>query len=150
MTTKKPKAPKGEHEVHMTLDLDFYYPDHAQRTESEIFRETKKHWHSQEGGPKCKVCGVTEKIEIHHRFIEWADALGVDWEKVKAKHPNFDWSSFSEPYHFVDSVYNTEPLCELHHRGPPPHGKHFTPEPIWNMQSYKKDDFVYAPDEKVS
>ena len=98
-------------------------------------------------GAVCGVCGTADKIEIHHKFIEWADSEGVDWEKVKAAHPDFDWSTFAESADFIDSIYNTEPLCEKHHRGQAPHGKHFTPEPIWNMQKYKRKDFIYSPDE---
>ncbi len=139
------QVPKGEHEVHETITLDFFYPDHVQRTESAVFRATKQHWHKQAGGLHCLVCGTTEKIEIHHRFIEWADTNGVDWDKVRQAHPDFDWSKFKEPADFIDSVYNTEPLCEKHHRGPAPFGKHFTPEPIWNMQKYQREDFIFAP-----
>lgn len=138
-------APAHEHLVHETITVDVFYPDHAPRTESQVFAATKRHWHA--AGARCVVCGTDQKIEIHHRFIEWADADGADAGKLKAAHPDFDWSTFSAMADFVDSVYNTEPLCELHHRGPAPHGKHFTPEPIWNMQKYRRDDFVYAPDE---
>ena len=134
-----------EHEIHETLTIDVFYPDHEPRTESSVFRATKKHWHEQHA--MCIVCG-SNKVEIHHKFIEWADSDGVDWDKVKKHHPDFDWSSFKSAEDFVDSVYNTEPLCERHHRGPAPHGKHFTPGPIWNMQMYQRDDFIYSPDEE--
>jgi len=141
-------APTGEHEVSMDIHLHVFYPDHAiprSAANTRIFDATKAHWHKS--GCTCVVCGTKDHIEIHHKHIEWADAEGVDWSKVRAEHPDFDWSTFSEPADFIDSVYNTEPLCELHHRGPAPHGKHFTPEPIWNMQKYKLASFVYACDE---
>jgi hypothetical protein len=137
--------PENEHELHETIVIDIYYPDHPPRTESPVFIATKKHWHAEKA--TCDVCGSTEKVEIHHKFIEWADSDGVDWDKVKKFHPDFDWANYKNPEDFVDSIYNTEPLCEKHHRGPSPHGKHFTPEPIWNMQKYKLDSFVYCPDE---
>lgn len=139
------KAPEHEHLVHETITISVYYPDHAPRTESAIFAATKRYWHK--AGARCLVCGTDQKVEIHHRFVEWADAEGTNVAKLKAWHPDFDWSNFKTMADFVDSVYNTEPLCELHHRGPAPHGKHFTPEPIWNMQKYMRDDFVYCPDE---
>jgi hypothetical protein len=135
-------APIKEHLLHETIDIRVYYPDHPPRTESSVFVATKKHWHAI--GCKCKVCGTDQKVEIHHRFIEWADSEGVDWDKVRAKHPDFDWSTFKEAADFIDSVYNTEPLCQLHHRGPAPFGIHFTPLPIWDMQMYMRDDFVYT------
>jgi hypothetical protein len=138
-------APLHEHELRETIVIDVYYPDHPPRTESHVFVATKKHWRAL--GCRCGVCGTDKKVEIHHRFIEWADTEGIDWDKVRAKHPGFDWSSFKEPADFIDSVYNTEPLCQLHHRGPAPFGKHFTPEPIWNMQTYMRDDFVYAAED---
>jgi hypothetical protein len=138
--------PANEHELRETLVIDIFYPDHPPRTESAVFIATKKHWHAL--GAKCGVCGTPEKIEIHHKYIEWADSEGVDWDKAKALHPDFDWTSFKEPADFVDSIYNTEPLCMKHHRGAAPHGKHFTPEPIWNMQKYKRADFVYCNDEE--
>lgn len=138
-------APLHEHELRETIVVDVYYPDHPPRTESHVFVATKKHWHAM--GCQCGVCGTDKQVEIHHRFIEWADTEGIDWGKVKAKHPGFDWSTFKEPADFIDSIYNTEPLCQLHHRGPAPFGKHFTPEPIWNMQTYMRDDFVYAAED---
>ncbi|OYV37534.1 MAG: hypothetical protein B7Z80_12615 [Rhodospirillales bacterium 20-64-7] len=92
----------------------------------------------------CLVCKTKEKVEIHHQFIEWADTNGTDWDLVKAEHPDFDWANFKEPAYFIDSIYNTVPLCEKHHRAPAPFGVHFTPGPIWNIQRYKKKDFVYT------
>ncbi|PRC92688.1 hypothetical protein [Solimicrobium silvestre] len=136
---------KNEHEIHETITIDVFYPDHPPRTESKVFKATKKHWHQL--GAVCGVCKTKEKVEIHHKFIEWADSEGTDWDKVRLEHPDFDWASFKDDPDFIDSVYNTEPLCEKHHRGPAPHGKHFTPEPIWNMQKYQRADFVYSPDE---
>jgi hypothetical protein len=138
-------TPEHEHLVSETIEIKVYYPDHPPRTESAVFVATKKHWHA--AGAVCGVCSTKEQIEIHHRFIEWADSEGVDWDKVRAAHPLFDWSTFKVSADFVDSVYNTEPLCMKHHRGAAPHGKHFTPEPIWNMQRYQRADFVFAPDE---
>ena len=140
-------TPKNEHELKLHVNIDVFYPDHPPRTESRVFLHTKKHWHDT--GAVCRVCKTDKRIEIHHKFIEWADADGVDWDKVKADHPAFDWSTFKEPSDFIDSVYNTEPLCELHHRGQAPHGIHFTPGPIHQMQQYKRADFVYSPDEVV-
>jgi len=141
-------APLHEHLVHETITIDVFYPDHPPRTESRVFAATKRHWHHL--GAACDVCGAKDRVEIHHKFIEWADSEGVDWDKVRAAHPAFDWSTFKEAADFIDSVYNTEPLCEKHHRGPAPHGKHLTPEPIWNMQKYQKAGFVYALDEVES
>ncbi|MFZ6813772.1 hypothetical protein ACO0K3_04845 [Undibacterium sp. Rencai35W] len=141
-------TPAHEHAIHETITIDVFYPDHPPRTESAVFRATKLHWHWLQA--TCGVCASRERVEIHHRFIEWADSDGVNWDKVKSMHPDFNWTTFHVAADFIDSIYNTEPLCEKHHRGPAPHGKHFTPEPIWNMQKYQRFDFVYAPDEVKS
>ena len=135
-------TPKNEHELKIHIDVDVLYPDHPPRTESRIFLHTKKHWHDI--GAVCRVCKTSERIEIHHKFIEWADAGGVDWDKVRIDHPTFDWNNFRDPCDFIDSIYNTEPLCETHHRAPAPFGIHFTPGPIHQMQQYKRADFIYS------
>lgn len=137
-----------EHSFHIHSDFTVEYPDHEQprkeQGESPVFRATKKHWHSI--GAKCLVNNKDCKgnVEIHHRFVEWAAQEAADWEKLRKDHPGFDWSKFKNPEDFVDSIYNTEPLCALHHRGPAPYGKHNTPDPIWYMQLYVLQEFEYT------
>lgn len=131
-----------EHEYKVHIDVDVFYPDHAPRTESKVFVKTKQHWHK--AGAVCWVCGTEENIEIHHKHIEWADSEAVDWDKVRKEHTSFDWSSFKQAEDFIDSIYNTIPLCMQHHRGKAPFGIHFTPEPIWSIQKYKLDGFEYT------
>lgn len=138
-------VPTNEHAVTIGTSFTVYYPNHPPRIESSVFAKTKKHWHDT--GAKCDVCGTVAQIEIHHKYIEWADSEGVDWDKVRLAHPLFEWPTFKDACDFIDSQYNTQPLCQLHHRGPAPYGKHFTPEPIWNMQMYMRADFVYAKKE---
>ncbi|WP_179400658.1 hypothetical protein [Burkholderia guangdongensis] len=134
----------GEHIVKETSSFTEYYPDHPPRSESALFRKTKKHWHDL--GTGCHICGGHDSIEIHHAWIEWAFAGAVDWDKVKAAHPSFDWSSFKEATDFVDSIYNTVPLCAKHHRAPN-HGVHHLPMPNWLIQKYVRDDFVLTSDQ---
>lgn len=127
-----------------------FYPVHEhprkEQGETPVFRHTKKHWHSI--GAKCSVNNKDCKgnVEIHHYFIEWADSEAVDWDKAKEQYPAFDWPSFdsSKPELFIDSIFNTIPLCELHHRGPAPYGIHHTPGPIWNVQKVMQNDFKYT------
>ena len=132
----------GEHEVHETIEIDIFYPDHAPREESYLFRKTKHHLIKVLDTP-CFVCGSKDKREVHHFHLEWADSEGVDWDKVKKAHPNFSWSTFENPEDFVDSEYNMMVLCMKHHRGKD-HGIHFLPYPIWIMQKLQKDDFIFA------
>jgi hypothetical protein len=134
-----------EHTQPETIHFSINYPDHAPRTESALFRATKHHLVKVLDTP-CWVCGTKEGREVHHFHIEWADSEGVDWEKMRALHPAFDWSTFKEPADFVDSEYNMRVLCERHHRGIN-HGIHMLPYPIWIAQKVMRADFVFSPDE---
>jgi len=73
-------VPKHEHRVRETLHVDIYYPDHEERSESSVFRDTKEAGHTQ--GLRCAFSGQPSP-EYHHLFIEWADTNAVDWELVK-------------------------------------------------------------------
>jgi len=136
---------KNEHEVKSTDSWDEYYPDHVQRTESSLFRKTKHHLVHVLDTP-CYICGTKENRESHHKFIEWAFANAVDWDKVKEDHPDFDWSTFKSAEDFVDSEYNALILCSKHHRAPN-HGVHHMPYPNWLIQKYVRDDFILTPDQ---
>lgn len=140
--------PAHEHELHETLIIDVFYPDHAQRKESDLFRKTKHHLIAVMDTP-CWVCGSKDKREVHHFHVEWADADGVDWENMRKLHPAFHWSTFENPSDFVDSEYNMMVLCEKHHRQKD-HGIHVLPYPIWIMQQLQRKDFVFAPDEAAT
>lgn len=60
----------------------------------------------------------------------------------------FDWNSFNpdNPEEFVDSRYNIEPICKLHHIRDD-HGIHLVPLPIWFAQGLVRPDFEMSPDE---
>lgn len=60
----------------------------------------------------------------------------------------FDWAKFSpdNPAEFVDSKYNMEPICKLHHIRAD-HGIHLVPLPIWFAQGLVRPDFEFSPDE---
>ncbi len=88
------KAPAGEHEYKVDIKVDVFYPDHPSRTESSIFVATRRHWHSI--GAVCIVCKAMQKIEIHHKYIEWADAGGVDWEQSSRRTSWFRLVGFQE------------------------------------------------------
>lgn len=134
-----------EHEQSQTLHFSIFYPDHPPRTESTLFRKTKHHLVAVLDTP-CWVCGTKEKREVHHWHAEWADSEGIDWDKMRALHPAFDWSTFKEPADFIDSEYNMRILCSKHHRGIN-HGIHMVPLPMWEMQRIQKVGFVFSEDE---
>ncbi|MEZ0602953.1 hypothetical protein ACAX43_12480 [Paraburkholderia sp. IW21] len=134
----------GEHLVSESSKFAEYYPDHPPRTESALFRKTKKHWH--ELGTECYINHDCKGgIEIHHRYVEWAFAGAVDWNLMRELHPDFDWSTFNDATDFVDSIYNTLPLCEAHHRDPQC-GVHHVPAPNWEIQRYVRGDYKLFPD----
>lgn len=138
----------NEHEVHETLEVDVFYPDHPPRHESATFRRTKHHLINVLDRP-CWICGTRERREVHHFHVEWADAEGVDWDKMRELHPDFPWSTFKNAEDFVDSEYNMMVLCEKHHRGKD-HGIHMLPYPIWIMQREALPDFQFAPGDEVT
>jgi len=69
------------------------------------------------------------------------------WDLIRLTQ-GFDWESFdpANPVSFVDSEYNQLPLCMLHHRGKN-HGRHEESDPVWNVQGFLVEGFVYSPDE---
>ena len=134
----------NEHEIHEQISIDVFYPDHPPRVESRLFVQTKRHLIEVADMP-CWVCGTKDKREVHHFHVEWADADGVDWDKMRTLHPDFSWSTFHEPTDFVDSEYNMMVLCERHHRGKD-HGIHLLPYPIWIMQRECLAGFEFAKD----
>lgn len=140
-------TPKGEHELREHLDVDIYYPDHPPRTESALYRETHHLMIYVEKRP-CWVCGTLEHRETHHFHIEWADANGVDWDRMRKLHPDFNWSKFKEATDFVDSAYNMMVLCADHHRHRD-RGIHMLPYPIWIMQAVCHSDFIFEPNRSL-
>lgn len=145
MTTKQSDV-HGEHEVKMTVEVDIYYPDHVQRTESSLFHKNK-HYLIQVMDTPCWCCGSKEHREVHHKILEWADSEGVDWNHMQALYPDFpEWKTCDLPTGFVDHLYNLQVLCMECHRGKG-RGIHFLPYPIWLMQRHKRADFVMFKDE---
>ncbi len=70
-----------EHAQHETLAQDVFYPDHPARTESAMFRKTKRDGHA--AALPCAISGRPDGVEYHHLFIEWAFTDAVDWHAVK-------------------------------------------------------------------
>jgi hypothetical protein len=129
-----------EHELKETLNIDVWYPDHAVRTESNLFARTKHHLIEELDTP-CFVCGTKEAREVHHFHVEWAFSQGVDWDHMRVLHPTFDWTVFKAAEDFVDSIYNMMVLCQTHHRHAD-HGIHNLPYPIWIMQRQAMQGFA--------
>jgi hypothetical protein len=129
----------GEHELKETLTVDCWYPEHPPRTESALFARTKHHLIKVLNLP-CWACGSMEHREVHHYILEWAYAEAVDFEKVKADYPAFDWASFKKPSDFIDHEFNMKVLCAPCHRGKGT-GIHSEPFPIWAVRRYLRAGF---------
>ena len=144
-------TPANEHEQKLTVSIDIFVPDHTDRANTPIFEHSRKQLIVDNKMACCEVCGSTEELELHHEHVEWCDSDGVDWGKVRADVPSFDWASFdpAHPEMFIDSTFNANRvLCKKHHTGKD-HGIHYLPYPIWQMQKYKRVDFVFSPDEEI-
>ena len=131
----------GEHEQRLTLHCDYWIPDHAEpRTASPTYVKARHHIINVLDTP-CWVCGSKEQRETHHTHIEHCFAEAVDWAKVAADFPNFDWQSFdpSHPETWLDSEQNLRVYCKLHHTGP--RGVHTNPYPDFVVQRYLRDGF---------
>ena len=141
----------GEHLQKQTLTVQVYIPDHPDRSESPIFRATRKKLIEDNPDACCFICGTKDCLELHHEIVEWCDSAAVDWSKVAKVVPEFDWDSFdpSNPATFIDSEHNARlVLCKKHHTGLD-HGIHMLPEPLWRLQLLKRPDFVFSPDEET-
>ncbi len=155
----------ANHLERKTLSVAVYVPEHAGRVETALFRRTREEllkrgsralFASEPG--QCFICAKTEKdlgapLQAHHFGIErcFAEAKGLDWDKVKADFPNFAWSTFDpkDPYAFVDDMAAQGLLlCEEHHIGADT-GIHTTTFPLWLMQRYLKVGYRYSPTEVI-
>jgi len=143
LPTSSTSIPQHEHEFNETISIDVYYPDHQQRTESDLFARTKHKLINVQNVP-CFICGTYDLREVHHYHIEWAFANAVDWNKMKSIHPLFDWSTYKTPEDFVDSEYNMMILCQNHHRHKDT-GIHMLPYPIWIVQKTLLANFDLLP-----
>ncbi len=146
-------TPPGEHEQRLTFSIDVFVPNHPDRSASPTFQRTHKKLIGNNPEAKCYIdnedCDHDHPLELHHKYVEWCDALAVDWEKIKALCPTFDWTAFDpqEPETFIDSEHNAcLVLCKKHHTGKN-HGIHLMPKPVWNLQKFKRRDFIMTPDE---
>ncbi len=139
-----------QHEEKETLTVEVNIPGHDPRTETSLFERTRKALIERDGG--CWICGRTAlesgaPLEAHHFGIERSFAEApIDWDKVKADFPRFDWQSFdpANPYVFVDDMVSQGLLlCAEHHRGKDA-GIHAIPWPLFIMQRYLKDGYKFS------
>lgn len=153
------------HEETETLSVDVFIPEHADRTETTLYRQSRKEMFAfppvilfRPNPDECFICRKTaselgEPLESHHAGIErsYAEAKGLQWDLVARDFPSFDWTNFDPrtPYAFVDDMRAQGlPLCKAHHTGKDS-GIHYLPFPLWLMQRYLPDGYRFSPEEKL-
>ncbi len=129
------------HEEDRTIHEYIEYPDHAKRTESEMFRANKRRL-VQQLDIGCWICGGKDKREVHH-IHEWSLWDALDQTKVLNSLHAFDPYGYThtagdKPIESPDDIRNLVVLCELHHRGIDA-GVHDLTMPIWFPQRSVKD-----------
>lgn len=149
------------HEVKKTMVEDYFIPGHDPRTNSDVYNKTHNDLVNIKDTP-CWICGVKKStipdiaqnlygakdMETHHFHLEWSLADAVDWNVLKAMHPDFpNWDKIdpnnSDTYkYFVDDEYNMYVLCDVHHRGTY-RGIHAIEFPVWIAQKYIRKDFKF-------
>lgn len=153
------------HEIDESLDLDVRIPEHADRTETALYRGTREAMFRfpplmliRPNPGECFICQRTENdlgapLQSHHFGIErcFAETEGLKWDLVARDFPCFGWASFDpgKPYQFVDDMTAQGlPLCEEHHIGKYT-GIHMIPFPYWLMQRYLPNDYRFSPNEVI-
>lgn len=124
-------------------------PDHADRTESEVFRKAKERL-KEDGHYKCWICGSTDNLQVHHFAAEYMFEDIADLDKVKRFTEEFDVYGYGrllkdQPLTSVESVRCLMVLCQTHHTGVDHAdggsgtGIHSLTFPSWIMQKLAKD-----------
>lgn len=119
-------------------------PDHAERNESQDFRDAKKRL-KEDGHFQCYICQSTEKLQVHHRASEFMFANVVDFDLLKEFCEEWDVYGYgkllkNKPITTVDDVRNQMVLCQPHHTGVNHEdgnggtGIHSATFPTWIMQ----------------
>jgi hypothetical protein len=111
----------AEHVEHRTIKDFAIDPDHAERAESEQFREAKRRL-KQDGHYRCYICGSTDKLQVHHRACEYMFAGVVDFGLLKEFCEEWDVYGYgkllkAQPITSPDDVRNQMVLCQPHHTG---------------------------------
>jgi hypothetical protein len=145
----------AEHAETRTLHEIVITPDHAQRTESAEFRQTKERLKA-DGHYKCWVCGATDGLQVHHFGIEWSLADLADWGVVKAFVEEWDPYGYgrllrNQPMTSADDVRNMLVLCQEHHTGVDHAdggsgtGIHEMSFPVWVVQKLARTGAIPVP-----
>lgn len=132
-----------EHVQKMSSDAIVITPSHADRQESDDFRETKDRLR-KDGRYYCYICNSKDKLQVHHYGCEWSLSSLCDFDKLKDFCLEWDVYGYSKlmqniPFTSVDDIRNMMVLCQEHHTGinneiENPTGVHNLVLPYWIMQ----------------
>jgi hypothetical protein len=122
------------------------YPEHEERTESKMFRDTKKRL-KKDGRYQCYICNTTKGLQVHHYGGEWALENDIDLDLLKEFLEEWDVYGYGKllkniPLTSVDDVRNAMVLCQEHHTGGSSDGSangiHNITFPAWISQKIAK------------
>lgn len=142
-----------EHKTVRTLIEVTITPEHKERVESALFRESKKRL-EKDGYYRCYICDSEEKLQVHHYGGAWAMANALDFDKLKAFLEEWDVYGYGErlkdtPFLDVDDIRNCMVLCQEHHIGGTADGSangiHNITFPAWISQKVVKEGQVIVP-----
>lgn len=130
-------------------------PEHAERTESEIFRKSKERL-KDDGHYHCWICGTDKDLQVHHFAVEYMHQELADLNKVKEFVEAFDPYGYgrllrNQPITSVEEVRCLLVLCQAHHTGVDHEdgnsgtGIHSTTFPTWLIQKLAKDGMNPVP-----
>jgi hypothetical protein len=111
----------GAHDQVRHLTEIVHTPEHVQRKESSMFRESKKRLR-EDGHYHCYVCGSTDELQVHHYGGEWSLENVLDMQKLKDFVEEWDVYGYgkllrNKPLTSVDDIRNMMVLCQEHHTG---------------------------------
>lgn len=149
-------------QAHVIKELVAQYeiiPPHAPREETPEYKAAHHALLVDQDAP-CAVCGVTHSLlqsparldpasnpfgatqmESHHRHIMRSLADACDPAKVAADFPDAGITDPVSLLHWVDSIDNLIPLCDVHHRSTR-YGVHHVPMEIFLAQRYFYPGYV--------
>ena len=144
------------HDMVRRLTEIVHTPEHVQRKESSMFRDSKKRLR-QDGHYFCYVCKSEEDLQVHHYGGEWSLENVLDMNKLKEFLEEWDVYGYgkllkNKPLTSVDDIRNMMVLCQEHHTGGTTDGSangiHNITFPAWVSQELVQDGKETVPLER--
>lgn len=145
-----------EHNQKFTHSYTVHYHDHEPREGDKHYTDFNAYKRKLKKDPelyKCAVgnhrddyseCSLDKPLELHHHFVEYALANGVDLKWLEVDFPGI--SNPDEVGAWIESPANLLLLCERHHRGAD--GVHVLSAADYEAMKYVRDLIVKSDDKK--